>query len=163
VQLDGPAAMVPSERFVFPDLTVTENLELGRSRAAHGTSADERMELVMSLFPLLEDRGGQLAGRLSGGQQRMVSIGMALLRAPDVLLLDEPSLGLAPVLVDEIFAKLRRVASDEGLTVVLVEQNVPAALRIADRVCVMRSGVIVARDDAAALLGEGASIWWELF
>ena len=144
-------AMVPETRDVFPDLTVSENLTLGsyihRRNRADVESARERM---LGLFPRLRERARQPAGTLSGGEQQMLVIARALMSRPKLLLLDEPSLGLAPVVVDTIFdmiAELKR----SGLTIVLVEQNAAKALSVADRAYVMRLGRIAAEGPAAEI------------
>jgi branched-chain amino acid transport system ATP-binding protein len=144
-------AMVPETRDVFPDLTVSENLTLGsyihrRSRA----EVESTRERMLSLFPRLRERARQAAGTLSGGEQQMLVIARALMSRPKLLLLDEPSLGLAPVVVDTIFemiAELKR----SGLTIVLVEQNAAKALSVADRAYVMRLGRIAAKGPAAEI------------
>lgn len=154
-------ALIPSERFVFADLTVKENLLLGGAVERDQRKRQRRFDLVHELFPILTERSGQLAGTLSGGQQRMVSLGLALMTGPELLMLDEPSLGLAPVVVHDIFGRIRMLADEEGLAVLLLEQNVGAALRILDRVYVMRSGRIIL-EETAEQMRERES-YWDLF
>jgi branched-chain amino acid transport system ATP-binding protein len=154
-------SFIPSERFVFGDLTVLDNLRLG---AVHEESADQRrsrMERVHELFPILAERAGQKASTMSGGQQRMLSLGLALMTGPRLLLLDEPSLGLAPALVAEIFRHIRSLADQDGLSVLLLEQNVGQVLRIADRVYAMRSGRIFLEESAEQMKARGS--YWDLF
>jgi branched-chain amino acid transport system ATP-binding protein len=143
-------SQVPEGRHVFPRLTVDENLEMGaygrRGRARVGSDR----ERVFSLFPRLKERLRQRAGTLSGGEQQMLAIGRALMAAPTLLLLDEPSMGLAPVLVDAIFDAVREI-NQGGTTVVLVEQNAQLALSIADRGYVLQSGSVVLDDTAPRL------------
>ena len=136
-------ALIPSERFVFPDLTVLDNLLLGGANDPDASRRAKRLELVYELFPILRERSRQPAGTMSGGQQRMVSLGIALMSGPKLLMLDEPSLGLAPSVVQQIFDTVRQLADTEGLSVLLLEQNVGQALRIVDRVYVMRSGRVL--------------------
>jgi branched-chain amino acid transport system ATP-binding protein len=135
-------SVVPEGRRVFPQMTVAENLELGgyvrRREKAH---MQETMETVYGLFPVLKDRTGQLAGTLSGGEQEMLAIGRAMMSRPVLMLLDEPSMGLAPVLVERTFEAIKRL-NEAGTTVLLVEQNANMALSIADRGYVMEGGVI---------------------
>ncbi len=152
-------ALIPSERFVFADLTVRDNLLLGAAGEKEAVPA--RLALVHELFPILAERQNQLAGTMSGGQQRMVSLGLALMSGPKLLLLDEPSLGLAPRLVADIFERVRVLADREGLSVVLLEQNVGAALRIVDRVYVMRSGRIILEETADEMRQRES--FWDLF
>jgi branched-chain amino acid transport system ATP-binding protein len=144
---------VPEGRRLFPFLTVAENLLLGahtrRARAAQATTLD----YVYGLFPALADRKTQLAGSLSGGEQQMCAIGRGLMARPRVLMLDEPTLGLAPVLVAKIFETVRTINAD-GVTVLLVEQNVRQALGLADRACVLESGALVLSGAARDLLGD---------
>jgi branched-chain amino acid transport system ATP-binding protein len=154
-------AMIPSERFVFADLTVTDNLLLGGANDPDGDRRAKRMELVHQLFPILVDRAGQLAGTMSGGQQRMVSLGMALMASPKLLMLDEPSLGLAPAVVQQIFGTVRQLADTDGLAVLLLEQNVGQALRIVDRCAVMRSGRVILEESQAEM--QARDSYWELF
>jgi len=154
-------AMIPSERFVFQDMSVTDNLLLGGGNNPDGDARAKRMELVLSLFPILRERSGQLAGTMSGGQQRMVSLGMALMASPKLLMLDEPSLGLAPAVVQQIFDTVRRLADTDGLAVLLLEQNVGQALRIADRCSVMRSGRVILEETREQMLARDS--YWDLF
>jgi branched-chain amino acid transport system ATP-binding protein len=120
-----------------------------------------RLELVRKLFPILVERAGQLTGTMSGGQQRMVSLGTALMASPTLLMLDEPSLGLAPAVVHQIFDTVRRLADEEGLAVLLLEQNVGQALRIVDRVYVMRSGRVILEESAEEMRNRDS--YWDLF
>jgi branched-chain amino acid transport system ATP-binding protein len=154
-------AMIPSERFVFADMTVTDNLLLGGANDPDEDRRAKRFELVRELFPILVDRAGQAAGTMSGGQQRMVSLGMALMASPKLLMLDEPSLGLAPAVVQQIFGTVRRLADEDGLAVLLLEQNVGQALKIADRCSVMRSGRVILEESAAEMRARES--YWELF
>jgi branched-chain amino acid transport system ATP-binding protein len=153
-------ALIPQERFVFADLTVAENLELG-AFAVGDTLRTERRAAVLELLPVLSERRRQLAGTLSGGEQRMLSLGMALMLRPRLLLLDEPSLGLAPLLVERIMETIQDVVRRERLTVLLVEQNVRHALRIASRVYVMRTGRVILEESGTAMAARGE--WWDLF
>ncbi|MGC8476894.1 MAG: ABC transporter ATP-binding protein [Acetobacteraceae bacterium] len=144
----------PEGRRVFGTLTVLENLTLGgftRPAAEIRTSIDK----VYGMFPRLGERAAQLAGTLSGGEQQMLAIGRALIARPKLLLLDEPSLGLAPIIVQGIFRSLRQIA-DTGVTILLVEQNARSALRLADRGYVLEVGRIVLADRAASLLASAA-------
>lgn len=154
-------AMIPSERFVFADLTVMDNLLLGGANDPDESRRAQRLELVRDLFPILAERSNQAAGTMSGGQQRMVSLGMALMASPSLLMLDEPSLGLAPAVVQQIFGTVRRLADEDGLAVLLLEQNVGQALRIVDRVSVMRSGRVILEETAEQMRGRDS--YWELF
>ena len=154
-------AMIPSERFVFADLTVIDNLLLGAGSDPDTDRRAKRLELVRSLFPILLERSTQLAGTMSGGQQRMVSLGMALMAGPSLLMLDEPSLSLAPTVVQQIFTTVRRLANEEGLAVLLLEQNVGQALPIVDRVSVMRSGRVILEETAQQMRVRDS--YWDLF
>ena len=152
--LERRVALVPEGRQIFGPLTVFENLELGaygrrrRHEARDAIAAD--LERVNALFPILRERRGQLAGTLSGGEQQMLAIGRALMSHPRLLLLDEPSLGLAPRMVRAIMATLQRLRG-EGLTILLVEQNAKLALEMTDRAYIMRTGEIVLTDTSARL------------
>ena len=154
-------AMIPSERFVFQDLSVIDNLLLGGANDPDAARRGERMELVLQLFPILRERAQQRAGTMSGGQQRMVSLGIALMSHPRLLMLDEPSLGLAPSVVRQIFDVVRKLAETEGLSVLLLEQNVAQALRIVDRVYVMRSGRVLLEETVAQMRARDS--YWDLF
>jgi len=145
-------AHVPENRLVFPSLTVADNLALGgwTRRSARAGLAATRAS-VLDLFPRLTSRLGQAAGTLSGGEQQMVVIGRGLMAGPKVLVLDEPSVGLAPRLVGEIFAALGRLRTEQGLGILLVEQNARAAFRVADRVAVMDRGRVVTTGTPAEL------------
>lgn len=138
---------VPEGRRVFPDMTVAENLKIGAFLRKDKDGIASDMDYVYSLFPRLKERSWQPAGTLSGGEQQMLAVGRALMSRPKVLMMDEPSLGLAPLIVKDIFSIIRRVNAD-GITVLLIEQNANAALRIADYGYVLETGVI-------ALTGTG--------
>jgi ABC-type branched-subunit amino acid transport system ATPase component len=141
-------ALVPEGRMIFPDQTVLDNLRLGAYARRDGT-VGARIEGQLDRFPILRERSGQAAGTLSGGEQQMLAIARALMARPRLLLLDEPSLGLAPRLVAEVFEALARLRG-EGLTLLLVEQMAEAALQIADRAYVLEQGRIVLSGTALA-------------
>jgi branched-chain amino acid transport system ATP-binding protein len=143
-------AMVPEGRGVFAKLTVTENLEMGAYHRSDRAAIAEDMKKVFDLFPRLAERRKQYAGTMSGGEQQMLAMGRAMLSRPRILLLDEPSMGLAPILVDQIFEIVRDINS-QGTTILLVEQNAHMALNIANRGYVIETGKIV-------LTGEGKSL-----
>ncbi len=143
-------AMVPEGRGVFSRLTVMENLELGAYSRTDRKAFEEDLERVFELFPRLKERANQKAGTLSGGEQQMLAIGRALMSRPRVLLLDEPSMGLAPILVESIFEIIREI-NRQGTTILLVEQNALMALSIAHRGYVLRTGEIVLADTAENL------------
>jgi branched-chain amino acid transport system ATP-binding protein len=147
-------AHVPEGRQLFPDLTIDENLTLGAYAA--GTTKQERRqrELVYSYFPRVAERRSQAAGTLSGGEQQMVAIGRALMALPKVLLLDEPSMGLAPKLVQQVFAIIRKLKDQEGLTILLVEQNARLALGLADKVYVLETGRVAAEGTPETLRSD---------
>jgi branched-chain amino acid transport system ATP-binding protein len=144
----------PEGRRIFGTLTVRENLLLGAFTRRDEREIQETARWIYGLFPVLEKRRAQLAGTLSGGEQQMLAIGRALMARPRVLLLDEPSLGLAPLLVRAIFQAIREINASTGVTVVLVEQNARAALKLAHRGYVLEVGRIVLADTAAALAAD---------
>lgn len=146
-------ALVPEGRGIFSRLTVLENLQLGAYARTDASSVDRDLAYVLELFPRLEERNRQVAGTLSGGEQQMLAIGRALMSRPRLLLLDEPSMGLAPIMVQKIFGIIRRIAAD-GVTILLVEQNAKLALEASQRGYVMESGHIVLTDTAPALLAN---------
>ena len=146
-------AAIPEGRKVFPRCTVLENLLLGAYLEQNAGVIRERLERVFAVFPRLAERRAQLAGTMSGGEQAMVSIGRGLMSAPKLLLVDEPSLGLSPLLVKENFAVIRRI-NEQGVTVFLVEQNVHQTLAIAHRGYVLSKGRVVAQGSAEELLGN---------
>ncbi|MBO9395069.1 ABC transporter ATP-binding protein [Shimia sp. R9_2] len=148
---------VPEGREVFPLLTVDENLSLGAYTRSDKAEIEKDRQMVFDYFPILAERRSQEAGTLSGGQQQMLAIGRGLMLRPKIMLLDEPSLGLSPLLVQEIFAILRRLNKDEGVTMMLVEQNAKVALELADVGYVMEVGRIV-MDDTADRLMESEDI-----
>ena len=144
---------VPEGRRVIAPLSVAENLELGRQAAGVRGSDDADLERVHKLFPVLWERRNQMSGSLSGGQQQMLAIGRALMGRPKVLLLDEPSLGLAPVIVLEVFKSLQQLNS-QGMTILLVEQNARLALQTGHRAAVLEQGRIVREGDADELAND---------
>jgi branched-chain amino acid transport system ATP-binding protein len=146
-------AQIPEGRRLWPGLSVQENLELGAYIPAARTVRGETMEWVFQLFPLLRKRRAQLAGTLSGGEQQMLAIGRGLLSRPKLLILDEPSLGLAPLLVDEVFETIQKI-NGEGMTILLVEQNVNVALAISNRGYVLETGRIVISGSGKDLLAD---------
>jgi branched-chain amino acid transport system ATP-binding protein len=146
-------AIVPEGRRLFGGMTVEENLEIGGYTPAARAARGARLERVYELFPVLRARRRQAAGTLSGGEQQMVAIGRALMAGPRLLLLDEPSLGLAPAIVDRVFEVIEALHRD-GTAVLLVEQNVPRALAVAGRAYVLAEGRIVSAGRPAALLAE---------
>ena len=138
-------ALVPEGKHLFPNMTVYENLSMGAYLRKAQRFKGESMDLVYSLFPRLEERSRQIAGSLSGGEQQMLTIGRALMTRPKMMMLDEPSQGLAPKLVTEVFMTILQMREDMGLTILLVEQNAKASLNAADYVYIMHEGLIKAQ------------------
>ena len=143
---------IPEGRRIFPRLTVTENLELGAFYRKDRTEIDKDMDRVLTLFPILAERKKQQGGTLSGGEQQMLAIARALMSRPKVLLMDEPSLGLAPLFVQKIFDIIAEINKKEGVTILLVEQNANLALQAAERGYVLETGQITLEDRADTLL-----------
>jgi branched-chain amino acid transport system ATP-binding protein len=146
-------SQVPEGRRLFPEMTVLENLELGSYMAEAKRRRNETLDWVFSIFPALKERRKQLAGTLSGGEQQMVAVGRGLMARPKLLMLDEPSLGLAPILVREVFKVVERVNS-EGVTILLVEQNVKHTLSVATHAYVLENGRIVMEGKGNDLLNN---------
>jgi branched-chain amino acid transport system ATP-binding protein len=146
-------AMVPEGRGVFTRMTISENLQMGAHIRKDKAGIAEDMERVFATFPRLKERKDQLAGTMSGGEQQMLAMGRALMSRPKVLLMDEPSMGLSPIMVDKIFEVVRAVHA-QGVTILLVEQNASRALEIADRGYVMESGLISMSGNAREMLDD---------
>ncbi len=146
-------ALVPEGRRVFSDLTVLENLKIGAYTRKDKTGIAEDLEKVYLLFPRLKERTWQLAGTLSGGEQQMLAIGRALMSRPKLIMMDEPSLGLAPIIVKELFGIIKKI-NIEGMTVLLIEQNANAALKIADIGYIMETGMITLKGTGKELLNN---------
>lgn len=144
---------VPEGRKIFPRLSVFENLEMGAFYRKDHEGMKENLDRIFTLFPLLAERKSQLGGTLSGGEQQMLAIGRALMGSPSLLMLDEPSMGLSPVLMEKIFQTIRDI-NREGATILLVEQNVNVALHIANRGYVLETGRVVLEDNAKSLLNN---------
>jgi branched-chain amino acid transport system ATP-binding protein len=146
-------ALVPEGRRLFPDMTVRENLQMGAYGRGRRNTVAEGLKRCFALFPVLREKAAQPAGQLSGGQQQMVAIGRALMTRPRLLLLDEPFLGVAPIIIDEVMAALGRL-SDEGVTLLLVEQNIRRAMDFVDRAYVIENGRTVLDGSREKLLGD---------
>jgi branched-chain amino acid transport system ATP-binding protein len=151
--VDLGVVQVPEGRKIFPSMTVRENLELGSYHRRARAQRAESLESVFGMFPILRERQRQAAGTLSGGEQQMLAIGRALMARPKLIMLDEPSLGLAPRIVFEIFETIKTIQA-QGLTVLLVEQNVQQSLRLANRGYVLENGSVVLSGSGAELLGN---------
>jgi branched-chain amino acid transport system ATP-binding protein len=150
-----------AERFVFPDLPMSVNLRLAALGEPSRAQRERGAARAYEMFPILRERRDQLAGTLSGGQQRILSVGMALMSEPELMLFDEPSLGVSPAIVQQILVALRRMSDEECRAIVLLEQNVGYALREADRVYVMRSGRVIVERSAEQMCSR--EHWWDLF
>ena len=153
-KVDKGIALVPEGKHLFPNMTVYENLVMGAHLKRAMEQKEESMELVYSLFPRLKERSKQSAGSLSGGEQQMVTIGRALMTKPKLIMLDEPSQGLAPLLVMEVFDTIQKMKEEMGLTVLLVEQNADASLNAADYVYIMHEGTIKAEGSPEEIKGS---------
>jgi branched-chain amino acid transport system ATP-binding protein len=154
IEIERPATIVarglihvPEGRCIFPNLTIKENLDLGSYRRG-GTRREKNRERVFAIFPRLAERRSQRAGTLSGGEQQMLAIGRGLMAEPELLILDEPSLGLSPLLVEELFVLIRRINS-EGITLLVVEQNVVQCLEVARRAYILEDGMFVLHGNSA--------------
>ena len=145
--------MVPENRRLFAKMTVRENLEIGANMRKDKAEILADVDRVFDLFPRLKERIAQKAGSMSGGEQQMLAIGRALMAKPSVLLMDEPSMGLAPILVQQVFETIQQI-NEDGVTVLVVEQNANVALAIADRGYVIQTGRIVMTDTAEAMLAN---------
>jgi branched-chain amino acid transport system ATP-binding protein len=154
-------SFTPAERPIFRDLTVMENLELGAHSLKSRTEVRARIDEVVQIFPILGERQTQIAGRFSGGQQRQLSLAMALMVSPKLMLLDEPSLGISPTVVEATFRTIKDLAQERGMSVLIVEQNVKAMTQIADRVYVLRNGEMVLEESAQE--ASARTDWWSLF
>jgi len=152
---------IPQEHFLFDELAVRDNLELSFFTMKDQSKFGSRLETVYELFPVLKTRKDQLAGTLSGGERRMLGIGMGLLREPKLLLLDEPSSGLSPIAFQNVMQIIREINNHQGTAVFLVEQNVKAAFKISQRVYVMKAGTVILEDTGQKLLERNE--WWDLF
>ncbi len=148
-------AQVPEGRHVFANMTVLQNLKMGAYTRNNASETEQMIEHIYKRFPRLMERKNQLAGTLSGGEQQMLAMGRALMSKPEIILMDEPSMGLSPILVNEIFSIIKDVNSD-GTTVLLVEQNAKKALAIANRAYVLETGTLVKEGDAKELLNDEA-------
>jgi branched-chain amino acid transport system ATP-binding protein len=151
-------ALVPEGRQVFPDLTVRENLEVGGHTLKGGAAKHRLFDMVLATFPRLRERLRQHAGTLSGGEQQMLALGRALMANPELLLLDEPSMGLSPIITREIFSLIRRINQEKGISIILVEQNAHKALDCADRAYVLETGRITLAGPASQIKGDPAVI-----
>ena len=147
-------AHVPEGRRVFAELTVYENLKMGAYTRKDKEEIAQTLEMVYKRFPRLEERKNQLAGTLSGGEQQMLAIGRALMAKPKLLCLDEPSLGLAPIIINEVFNKITRINKEFGQTILLVEQNAYLALEVSHRAYVMKTGQIIREGQSGDLLND---------
>ena len=146
-------SLIPEERGLFPGMSVLENLEMGAFKPESRAARKETFSFVFDLFPVLEERSRQKAGTMSGGEQQMLAVGRALMSRPQLLMCDEPSLGLAPVIVKSIFKILHQI-NQSGVSILLVEQNVRAALDLAQRAYIIENGRVAGHDEAGRLLDD---------
>ncbi len=160
-KLDAGIYHIPQEDFIFSDLTVIDNLEMSFFTIKDPSGFPVRLGEVYQFFPVLRNRRGQLAGTLSGGERRMLAIGMGLLRKPRLLMVDEPSSGLSPVAFQKVAMIIQDINNTLGTAVILVEQNVKVAFKLSRRVYVMKAGHILLEETGAKLLERNE--WWDLF
>jgi branched-chain amino acid transport system ATP-binding protein len=160
-KLDAGIYHLPQENFLFNDLTVMDNLEISFFTMKDQSGFGSRLNEVYKFFSVLRDRKNQLAGTLSGGERRMLGIGMGLLRKPKLLLLDEPSSGLSPVAFQNVARIIQEINTDLGTAAILVEQNVKVAFKLSKRIYVMKAGHIILEETGAKLLERNE--WWDLF
>ncbi len=160
-KLDAGIYHLPQENFIFSDLTVNDNLEMSFFTMGEQTAFPSRLDMVYQFFPVLKDRKNQLAGTLSGGERRMLGIGMGLMREPKLFMLDEPSSGLSPVAFQNVAKIIERINKNLRTAVLLVEQNVKVAFKLSKRVYVMKAGHIILEETGAELLKRNE--WWDLF
>jgi branched-chain amino acid transport system ATP-binding protein len=160
-KLDTGMYHLPQDNFLFNDLTVRDNLEVSFFTMKDPTLFESRLKQVYEFFPVLRDRHSQLAGTLSGGERRMLGIGMGFLRQPKLFMLDEPSSGLSPVAFQNVARIIQDINRELGTAVLLVEQNVKAAFKISKRIYVMKAGHIIQEETGQKLLERGE--WWDLF
>lgn len=154
-------SLVPQGRGLFAELPVLANLKLGGYMLKNKAHIEERIEKLCTLFPMIKERRSQLAGTLSGGEQQILSLGMSLMMQPKLLLMDEPSLGLSPVLVERVMENVKEINRNFGTSILLVEQNLKQALSVAQRAYVMKMGKIILSESAKGLLDRES--YWDLF
>jgi branched-chain amino acid transport system ATP-binding protein len=159
--IDRGICLIPQDQFIFNDLTVRDNLEISIFTMRDKSNLDSRFETLYKLFPILEDRRNQLGGTLSGGERRILSIGMGLLRQPKLMMLDEPSSGLSPIITQHVAEAIQEINSTLATSVLLVEQNVKMAFKLSKRVYVMKAGRIILEETGDKLLEREG--WWDLF
>ena len=160
-KLDAGIYHLPQEDFLFNDLTVIDNLEMSFFTMKDPSNFPSRLDEVYTFFPVLSNRKNQMAGTLSGGERRMLGIGMGLLRRPNLLMLDEPSSGLSPVAFQNVAKIIQEINRSLGTAVILVEQNVKVAFKLSQRVYVMKAGHVILEETGAKLLERNE--WWDLF
>lgn len=147
-------SLVPEGRRIFPGLSVKENLKVGAYRRKDKEGIEEDLEDVLMLFPRLKERYNQMGGTLSGGEQQMLAVGRALMSRPTLLCFDEPSLGLAPIVIDELFEKIKKINREKGQTILLVEQNVYLALEVSDRAYILNTGRITYEGKSSEMIDD---------
>jgi branched-chain amino acid transport system ATP-binding protein len=161
IKLDGGIYHIPQDQFIFSDLAVKDNLEISYFTMKDKSRYESRLEEVYQFFPIVKSRLNQLAGTLSGGERRILSIAMGLLRQPKLLMLDEPSSGLSPVAFQNVAGIIRKINDSLGTAILLVEQNVKVAFRLSRRVYVMKAGRMILEETGEKLLQRKE--WWDLF